>query len=207
MVADDVGEGPKKLRRGATLVFEDESGFSLTPLVARTWSPAGDTPSLVHAFGRWEKLSAISAVAVRLDDGLLRAELYFHLHPGRTVDNAQVAAFLRQLSRHLRGHVVVVWDNAGQHRGKVLRAFLEAHERFEVVPLPPYCPELNPDEDVWSWVKSKDLANLCAEDNGELVRHVRRSLRRMGRRPWLLTAALRRSELPWGSLLKPCGGS
>lgn len=200
-----MGEGPKKLRAGATVVFEDESGFSLTPLVARTWSPAGETPTLVHAFGRWEKLSAISAVAVRLGSPP-KAELYFRLHPGRTVGNVQVAAFLRQLSRHLRGRVVVVWDNAGQHRGKALRAFLEAHERFEIVPLPPYCPELNPDENVWAWVKSKDLANLCAADDEELVRHVRRSLRRMARRRWLLTAALRRSELPWGSLLNLCGG-
>jgi putative transposase len=201
-----VGGDSKKLLAGDTVVLEDESGFSLTPYVARTWSPAGTPATLVHAFGRWEKLSAISAVAVRLRHGRLEAKLYFRLLPRRAVGSRDVADFLRQLARHLDGHVIVVWDNAGQHRGKALRAFLACRPRFEIVPLPPYCPELNPDEGVWSWVKSKDLANLCALDDEDLLRRVRGSLRRMQRRPRLLEGALRGSELPWGELLNPCGG-
>lgn len=201
-----MGGGPKKLIRGATLAFEDESGFALTPYVARTWSPVGTPATLRHAFGRYEKLSAISAVAVRLRRGRLEAELYFRLLPRKAVGGRDVADFLRQLGRHAHGRVIVVWDNAGQHRGPALRTFLARRPRFEIVPLPPYCPELNPDEDVWAWVKSKDLANLCAVDDEDLVHRVRGSLRRMQRRPGLLQGALRGSELPWGRLLNPCGG-
>ena len=130
------------------MVFVDESGFSLTPYVARTWSPVGAPAVLVHAFGRWEKLSAISGIAVRLRHGRLETELYFRLLPRRAVGNRDMADFLRQLARHVRGRGIVVWDNAGQHRGRALRAFLERHPRFETVYLPPYCSELNPDEDV-----------------------------------------------------------
>lgn len=199
MAPHDLEATPKKLIAGATLLFPDESGFALTPLVVRTWSPVGRPVVLVHAFGAWEKLSAISAVAVRLRHGRLEAEIYFRLLPGRAARNRDLAGFLRQVGRHLGGRIIVVWDNAGQHRGPALRAFLERHPRFEVVRLPPYCPELNPDEDVWNWVK-RDLANLCALDDEDLVRHVRRSLRRMQRREGLAEGCLRESELPWGNL-------
>lgn len=120
----------------------------------------------------------------------METELFFRLKPGKTIGSREVADFLRGLSRHIRGRVTVIWDNAGQHRGPAVRSFFSTHERFAVVPLPPYCPELNPDEDVWSWVKSKDLANLCALDDDDLVRHVRGSLRRMQRRLGLLEGAL-----------------
>ncbi len=60
--------------------------------------------------------------------------------------------------------------------------------------------------DVWSWVKSKELANLCARDDEDLLEHVEGSLDKMGRRKDLLMACLKDSELPWGRLLSMCGG-
>ncbi len=169
--------------------------------MARTWAPRGQTPLLVHRFGKWRKLSAVSGVALKVRGGRPRSELYFRPHPGRTVRGEQVVEYLGLLGRHTRGRVVVLWDNARQHRGKVVEGFLASHPRFEAVPLPPYCPELNPDEDVWSWVKSKELANLCARDDDDLLEHVEGSLDKMGRRKDLLTACLRDSRLPWGALL------
>ena len=43
-------------RRGALIVFQDESGFSLLPSVRATWAPKGKTPVLVHHFS-WKRLS------------------------------------------------------------------------------------------------------------------------------------------------------
>lgn len=122
--------------------------------------------------------------------------MHFGLFPWRAADDGDIADYLRQLARHLRGRVLVVLDNAGQPRGPALRSFLERHPRFEIVRLPPYCPGFNPDEDVWAWVKSKDLANFCALDDEDLVRRVRGSLRQRQRRPRLTEGALRGSELP-----------
>jgi putative transposase len=184
------------------VLFLDESGFTLTPYVANTWAPRGQVPVLVHAMGHWEKLNAISAVAFSRRQGRVRADLFFRLHRGRSIGSARVAAFLRQVERQVPGRVIVVWDNAPQHRGPYVRAFFAKRPRFELVRLPPYCPELNPDEDVWSWVKSKDLANAAAQDNDDLVHRVRGSLRRMQRRAHLVRGCLTASELPWGALLE-----
>ena len=43
-------------RRGAWIVFQDESGFSLLPPVRGTWAPKGRTPVLRHRFS-WTRLS------------------------------------------------------------------------------------------------------------------------------------------------------
>ena len=54
---------PKKARNEkAPLVFIDESGFFLNPLVRRTWAPRGKTP-LLRRFGRHrDKVSTVAAL-------------------------------------------------------------------------------------------------------------------------------------------------
>jgi len=145
----------QKRRPGAALLFLDESGFRLLPFVGKTGSPVGETPTLVPSFGRWEKLSVVSGVAVRGRD---------------------VVDFLRQAGRPIRGRVIGVWDHRGQHPSPALRSSFDGPGRFEAVPLPRYCPERNPDEGVGSWVKSKDLAKRCPRDNEDFVDRARGSL-------------------------------
>lgn len=200
MAADHVALPEKKLRAGWTLVFEDESGFSTTPFVARTWAPVGQTPVLVHPWN-WSKLSAASAVAVRLRRGRLKARLYFRLFPGKTIKGPEIVAFLRPLARHVRGPVALVWDGAPQHRGKRVKGFLAGLPRFAAVPLPPYCPELNADEGVWNWVKTKDQANVSALHDYDLIDRIWGSLKRMSLREDLLVGCLKATDLTWGGVL------
>ena len=59
-------------RRGAWIVFQDESGFSLLPPVRATWAPTGQTPVLRHRFS-WTRLSMSGALAYRPDGSRDRA--------------------------------------------------------------------------------------------------------------------------------------
>ena len=52
------------------------------------------------------------------------------------------------------GLIVVVWDNLGTHRSARMRRYLAARDWLTVFYLPPYTPELNPVESVWSHLKS-----------------------------------------------------
>lgn len=169
MASDHLVQGEKKLRSGATVVIVDESGFSATPSVARTWAPVGETPVLVHPF-HWERLSAISGVAVRIQGGPLRARMYFRLHPGENGERGGGRGVPVAAGPPCKGPLVVAWDNGRPHRWRVVDAFLARHPRFQAGPLPPYCPELNPDEGVWKWVKTRDLPNLCAHDRERVSR-------------------------------------
>ncbi len=48
-------------------------------------------------------------------------------------------------------------DVAGWHTNDIA----EDLENLSIVKLPPYSPELNPIEQVWSWLRQHKLANRC----------------------------------------------
>src|ERR687883_1663396 len=98
-------EFPRILReafqRKATLVFLDEAGFMLTPLVRRSLWPRGDI-QIIDALARHDRISAISCVTLGINDE--HPELYFELLPqGLNVTAEDVVAFLHDLRVEGRG--------------------------------------------------------------------------------------------------------
>ncbi len=194
MAADDLGAREKKLRQlKATLVFIDESGLLLAPLLRRTWSPRGRTPVLLQRTRHHEKVSVIAALAVRGARG--PARLFFRLHPKVNIKGPLIREFLNQLRRQLRGPVVVLWDRLAGHLSGPARGFAAQNPRFYFVFLPPYAPQLNPVEGVWSWLKRNPLANYAPFDATELNRRAHRHACALQRRPKLLRAFLKHSPL------------
>lgn len=173
--------------------FLDESGFLLVPTVARTWAPRGRTPVLITA-GNWTKVSAISTLTV--SPGRKRLGLYCQFHPNKNIRAPQVIQFLRHLLRHIRGHIVLLWDRGLQHRAGIVREFLRNTPRLHVHLLPPYAPELNPDELVWNHMK-RSLANSIPKDTADLHLQLRRPLKRLRQSQRLLRSCINASELPW----------
>jgi transposase len=68
-------------------------------------------------------------------------------------------------------------------------------ERLWVEYLPAYAPELNPVEYIWAHRKQHELPNICAKDYWHLGETARRTLKRMRRRPRLITAFWKQAEL------------
>jgi hypothetical protein len=42
-------------------------------------------------------------------------------------------------------------------------------ENLSIIKLPPYSPEFNPVEQVWSWLRQHHLANRCVNGYGDIV--------------------------------------
>ena len=120
---------------------------------------------------------------------------YFRLYPG-AIKSPQVVDFLKRLQRHLRGKLLIVWDGLRQHRSRLVTEFVAAQQgRLHLEYLPAYAPELNPTEYLWGHWKQHELPNLCPDDYTALSGHARRALRRMQRRPTLVTAFWKQAEL------------
>ena len=128
-------------------------GFALKGVRRRTWSTRGVTP-LVTLPANWEKLSTIGAIT--------SGGQFLQNTKTGAIRSMDVIGFFQHLLRHIQGDIVVVLDNAGIHRAKAVQAFVASHERFSLVYLPPYAPELNPIELVWAYVKRQVLGNFCA---------------------------------------------
>jgi hypothetical protein len=96
------------LRRHAWVVFLDESGISLTPVVHRTWAPRGQPPVLVHPFG-WRRASMCAAICAKIGGG--GAQVAFDIRPG-SYNTDRLIEVLGELHRFLDGDkVTLVWDN------------------------------------------------------------------------------------------------
>jgi len=173
---------PKKgaVRAGATVVFVEESGFSQRPSVRRIWAPRGQTPVLREHFN-WKRLAASGAIAWRPDQP--RTRLFLSLRPG-AIASEQVVAFLRQLRRHVRGKVVLLWDGLPAHRSGQTQAYVEANRSgLTVERLPAYAPELNPVEDLWASLTSRATANFSPDTLEELGGRLRSGIRCLRRQP------------------------
>ncbi len=114
---------------------------------------------------RHDRISAISAVTVSPEQR--RLGLYMHLHQ-ENITHEEVAAFLRELLRHIRGQLIVVLDGGSIHRGAAVRALLGRAPRLHLERFPALAPELNPDEGVWAHMKNA-LANGRPDTVDELL--------------------------------------
>jgi transposase len=177
-------------RLNATVVFYDESGFMLRPLVRQTWSPRGVTP-IVRCWDRRDRLSVIGGIVVPPSRQRHRLSAVFRIHP-RNVKTREALAFLRTLDRHVQGPLIVVQDKLSVHKAAV-RRWLAGRPpdapRVMVEWLPSYAPDLNPAEQLWNHGKRVDLANFAPADREDLRSRVRRSLIRQRCRPNLLASA------------------
>jgi len=178
-------------RLGAHLVFADESGFLLTPTIAKTWAPVGKTPVVCH-LDRRDRISAISAISI--SPVRRRPNLYFQLH-SKNIQQLEVRSFLRHLLRHLRGHVFVFWDGGSPHKGQLIRDLCRRLHRLHLVRLPAYAPEFNPDEGIWKLAKQA-LANGCPSDLPDLARALTDTLHAIRSNHRNLRGCITHSALP-----------
>lgn len=178
-------------RLGAHLVFVDESGFLLIPNVRKTWAPRGQTPVCRYRY-RHDKISAISGISVSPDRK--RLGLYCLIYSAN-IRQAEVCEFLRHLLKHLRGHVIVLWDNGSVHKGQPIRDLCREFARLHLEAFPAYVPELNPDEGIWGHLK-RSLSNGRPEDLGELLTHLTEEVQRVSASQRILRGCIHLSDLP-----------
>jgi putative transposase len=161
-------------------------------VIRRTWAPRGQTPVLRTKQGSWRRASALGALAYSMTTKKPRLLLHFTRRPFRKED---VLRFVKHLARHVRGRIVLVWDNLGAHKCGLLKEWLAKHPRVRIVYLPPYAPELNPVEALWAWLKGTQLANVCDDDLHPILARVRIAKRNLRRRPRLLRSFLAKAGL------------
>ena len=165
----------------------------MVPLIARSWSPKGETP-MVRTCGRWTKVSAISALSATAKKR--RVSLYLQFHNNKNIRSGQVIQFLRHLLRHIPRTIILLWDNIPTHKSKIVTQFLKDHPRIQYHHFPGYAPELNPDEFVWSQMKRR-LANSRPLHPDELLKRLQKERRRLQQSQRLMSSCIHASELPW----------
>jgi len=170
----------------ASIWFADKAGVRSDYHRGTTWAPVGQTP-VVRTIGaryRWNMISAVSA----------RGDMRFML-TAKSVTAKVFVEFLRRLITGAKQPVFLIVDGHPSHRSSLVRQFLRNNEgRIRLFYLPPYSPELNPDEQVWREVKSHGGGRKTVASKQELKQHLLRALRQLQRAPHKIRAFFQTPE-------------
>ena len=155
-------------RLGAKIFFLDEAGFQSDPPLGRTYGLKGKTP-VVKTSGQRQSLNVISAVNAR-------GEFWAATYNGKLNAEAFVA-FLQNFMQGRTGKVFLVVDGHPAHKAGLVKAYVQSLQgRLELHFLPPYAPDLNPDEFVWSHMKSNGVSKKPLKQNESLQKRIDQDL-------------------------------
>lgn len=165
-------------RKGAVILFLDEAGIQSDATLGTTWGEKGKTPT-VRTSGQRQKISAVSAVSPL---GEFRYAIYSERF------NAKLfIKFLKKFTRGLQGPCFFIVDGHPAHRAKSVKEFIAASKgSIELYFIPPYAPDLNPDEFVWNYIKSNGLSRKPLKKNESLKARVKTDLAAIKRKPALV---------------------
>jgi len=152
----------------AMIFFGDEAGVRSDYHAGTTWGQKGKTP-VVSSTGARFGLNMISAVSAQ-------GEFRFMVLRGRV----GASVFITFIKRLLHGmpRVYLIVDGHPAHKAKAVKRFVETlRDRFRLFFLPPYSPELNPDEGVWNDLKNHGIGRQSLHSrehlHGAVLSHLR----------------------------------
>lgn len=156
-----------------TVLYADESGFCLCPVVPYLWQKKGQTVGLpANAHSR--RLNVL---------GFLSRQ--GNLHSFSTQDKVtahHLIDSIEALIPILERPTVIVLDNASVHRAKIVRQKQAEWKQkgLRLLFLPPYCPHLNKIETLWRHVKYRWLSPEAYRDFKTLCQSVASILAQVG---------------------------
>ena len=138
--------------------FEDESRIGQKGTLSRIWAQKGTRPRVVRQ-QQYLYQYIFGAVCPKLGIGAAIVA------PNVNIETMQ--KILEEISLHVQKgrHAVVVLDQAGWH----VSTRLIIPNNLSLLPLPPYAPELNPQENVWRVLKDKYLCNRVFKNSEHII--------------------------------------
>jgi transposase len=162
-------------RENALIFFGDEAGVRSDHHAGTTWAPKGRTP-VVSSTGARFGLNLISAVSAQ-------GEFRFMVTPGR-VGARVFIEFITRLLHNADRPIFLIVDGHPAHKAAAVRKFVASlNDRFRLFFLPPYSPELNPDERVWNDLKNNAVGRKSINSLETLKRDVISHLRSIQKSP------------------------
>ena len=148
----------------AVIYFGDETGMRSDHQAGKSYAPKGETP-VIKKTGQRFSLNMISAISNK-------GHLQFMIIDGRF--NSEIfQTFLQQMIKYSREKIYFVTDGHPAHKTKKLNEWLlDNKNRIEVFFLPPYSPELNPQEYVNQDVKTNVIGKKRPVNKAQMRNNV-----------------------------------
>jgi len=155
----------------ADIYWGDETGVDNRENFERGFAEKGNPPVLPLPTKK-ERVSMISAIT---NQGSVRFMVY-----EQTMNQQLLIDFMKRLVKDSPRKVFLILDNLRVHHGKIVAAWLaENKDRIEVFFLPPYSPEINPDEYLNHALKQDVHSNDLPRNKKDIKRKIHSFMRRL----------------------------
>lgn len=132
--------------KGSEIFWLDEATIRSDDPLQRTWGEKGHTP-VVQTSSKRQAINAISALS---NSG----GFWYHVFQGRFTADKCIECF-KKLLKNRKKPILLIVDGHPVHKSKKVQRYIESKEgKLELVFLPPYAPDLNPDELVWNHMRN-----------------------------------------------------
>lgn len=181
----------KKLakKQNAAIYFGDESSIRSDYHCGTTWAPIGETP-VIETTGARYSINLISAVTA---SGGMR---FMTINGKMNAD--KFIAFLQRLIYNATKNIFLILDGHPVHKSKKVRAFVESTRGgLRLFILPPYSPNLNPDEWVWGWLKRNKIGRSVITGPDQFKAVVKKYMKSLQNSPALISGFFRDKNLSY----------
>lgn len=132
-------------KTGAEIFWLDEASIRSDDPLQRTWGEKGKTP-IVKTSGQRQSINAISALSNK-------GGFWYHVYNGKFTADKCIECFRRFL-KNRKSKIILIVDGHPVHKSKKVMSYIDSLDgKIEIVILPPYAPDLNPDELVWNHMR------------------------------------------------------
>jgi transposase len=156
-----------------------------------TYYPASQTPELECDCKNKQYVSISSVISTR-------GKPYFDVREMEGFKRKGLTRFLDNMKKKIREKLLLVWDNASSHKSKTIKKYLNDQDaenpRIWMENIPPYCPEINPIEQVWGCLKEK-MKNQFFSTTSALKKAVQAELKKISDNKKLIISFFKNKEL------------
>jgi transposase len=155
--------------------FSDEARIGQKNKITRRWAKRGTRPSAPRD-QRTASASLFGAICP--EQGKAAALVLPHCN------SAAMTLHLAEIARAVApgAHAVLMLDQAGWHRSHKL----VVPANITLLPLPPKCPELNPVENIWQYMRDNWLCNRVFRSQSDILDHCCYAWNRLIAQPWTI---------------------
>ena len=158
--------------------------------LTHTYAPKGQTPVITTSTEINLRLYVASAISPAGDlQYMIRKQPF---------DSEAIISYPEHLQQAFaRRKLLIIWDNASIHDSDKVRTYLSTQKskRLHLAKQPLYSPDLNADEQVWSYLKQHKLQNTCNQTAAVLHKKITQSMNALQQQPELIQSFFHHPDL------------
>lgn len=145
------------IQKDTVILTADEMILTTKTTTQKVWLPQGETVRVEVANSSIERRQVYGFLNVKTGKEHAFKTLKQNMHT-----TSEVLTQVRTL--YPKQKIVLLWDNAGWHRGSVVQEYIKMDGNIETIHFPKYAPEENPQEHVWKRGRSETTHNRFIDD-------------------------------------------